>query len=101
MDDALFEHCNSPNEWQAAIHFITSLPDSAAIVLVFYQSTNSSVTPIVLACCYSATLTVELVQLVITKAKLDSRKRCLLAITTSCGRTALLTATATPPFSSA
>ena len=39
------------------------------------------------ACRHSAPL--ELVQLMITKAKLDERKRCLLAITTSDGNAAL------------
>jgi len=40
-----------------------------------------------LACLYSAPL--ELVQLMTTTAKLDSRKRCLLAITSSSGYTVL------------
>ena len=39
------------------------------------------------ACSYDAAL--ELYQLMITKAKVDSRKRCLLVITCRNGRTAL------------
>ena len=77
-------------QWQEAITHIQSLPDGDAAHQLFFTQYNS--TAIMRACHRSAPLV--LVQLIITKAKLDPRKRCLLAIVS------LLRATATPPSSS-
>ena len=81
--EALYNLCNR-QQWQVAITHIQSLVDGDQL---FFQDDNGF-TPIMFACrIYSAPL--ELVQLMITKAKLDSRKRCLLAITHVTGRAAL------------
>jgi len=72
--------------WQVAITHIQFLAEGDAADQLFFQS-QYGVTAIIYACYGSAPL--ELYQLMITKAKLDSRKRCLLAITASYGRTAL------------
>ena len=74
------------HQWQAAINRFQSFADSDAVDQLFYQNPFGT-TAIVLACIYSAPM--ELVQLMITKAKLDPTKRCLLAITTNYGSTAL------------
>ena len=66
------------HRWQVAITHVQSLPVGDAVDQIFYQD-QYGVTTIMRACWDSAPL--ELVQLMITKAKLDSRKRCLLAIT--------------------
>jgi len=73
-------------KWQVAITLIQFLADGYADDQLFFQDDNGC-TAIMAACFYSAPL--ELVQLMITKAKLDSRKRCLLVITDSYGDTAL------------
>ena len=62
------------------ITHIQSLADGAAGDQLFFQNQNG-VTAIMLACSRSAPL--EFVQVMITKAKLGSRKRCLLAIAPS------------------
>ena len=74
-------------QWQVAIAHILSLADGDAVDLIFFQSVSTGTTPIISSCYKSAPL--ELVQLMITEAKLDSRKRCLLAITNSSGINAL------------
>jgi len=73
-------------QWQIAIAHIQFFADGDAVDQIFYQGYNGS-TAIMIACDSSAPL--ELVQLMITKAKLDPRKRCLLAIADSDGWTAL------------
>ena len=65
-------------QWQEAITHIQSLADGDAVDQVFYQDQFGQ-TAVMLAIAWLAPL--ELVQPMITKAKLDSRKRCLLAIT--------------------
>jgi len=64
-------------DWPVAISHIQSLADCDAADQLFFLSNGW--TAITLACLTAAPL--ELVQLMITKAKLDSSKRCLLAIT--------------------
>jgi len=64
----------------AAITHIPSLADGEAADQIFFQGQNGN-TAIMRACIRSTPL--ELVQLMITKAKLDLRKRCLLAIISS------------------
>jgi len=74
-------------QWQVAISHIHALADGDAADQTFFQD-QPGFTTIMWACIRSAP--VELVQLMIAKAKLDSRKRCLLAIiTNNSGRTAL------------
>jgi len=69
------------HQWQVAItHIQSHVADQ-----IFYQS-GSGYTAIMRACMRSPPL--ELIQLT-TKVKLDSRKRCLLAITSNGGNTAL------------
>ena len=65
-----------------AIIHIQSLADGDAADQLFYLNKHGS-SAIMRACPNDAPL--ELVQLMITKAKLDSRKRCLLAITNQWG----------------
>jgi len=73
---------------QVAIAHIQSLADGDAVDQLFHQCQNGyGWTAIIVACIDSAPL--ELVQLMITKAKLDSRKRCLLAAASAHGYTAL------------
>jgi len=81
-------------QWQVATTHIQSLADGDAADQIFHQSQygNTAImmhgmTAIMWACYLSAPL--ELVQQMITKAKLDSRKRCLLAITGNIRWTAL------------
>jgi len=99
--DALFNHCLD-EELQVAITHIQSLADGDVVDQLFFQD-QYGYTAIMRACWYDAPL--ELVQLMIDEAKLDSRKRCLLAITASqYGNTTrpfitLLATTATRPFS--
>jgi len=69
-------------QWQANIPHIQSLADGDSVEQLFFQSGGGR-TAIMIACINSAPL--ELVQVMITKAKLDSRKRCLLAITNQWG----------------
>ena len=76
---ALFDLVTN-EQWQVAITHILSLADCDAVDQLFFQS-STGLTPIMSACCSSAPL--ELYQVMITKAKLDSRKRSLLAITNS------------------
>ena len=71
-------------QWQMAITHMQSLADHVAVDQLFYK--NNWI-PITYACARSAPL--EVVQLMLTKAKLDSRKRSLLAIVTSGGNTTL------------
>jgi len=59
-------------QWQAAVVHISGLSDSAVNQLF---AAIDSATPIMIACYRSASL--KLVQLMITKAKLDERKRCM------------------------
>jgi len=73
-------------QWQVAITHIQSLADGDAADQIFFQDKYGT-TAITWACCYSVPL--ELVQLMITKAKLDSMKMCLLAIKDSTGWTPL------------
>jgi len=73
-------------QWQVAINHIISLAGGDAADQIFFQD-GSGLTPIMEACFYLAPL--ELVQLMIAKAKLSERKRCLVAITTNGGNTAL------------
>jgi len=68
-----------------SITHIQSLADGDAVDQLFYKYFGS--TAIMHACCYLAPL--ELYQLMITTAKLDSRKRCLMAIANSIRYTAL------------
>jgi len=77
------------SKWQEATSHLNSLADGDAVDQVFYQN-NAGDTAIMIASCTSAPL--ELVQLIITKAKLDSRKRRLLAITDNTGFIALFDA---------
>ena len=77
-------------QWQSAITHIHSLADGDAVDLLFHAGVfhqYHGVTAIMVACSSRAPL--ELVQLMITKAKLDPRKRCLLVIVEKSGRTAL------------
>ena len=77
---ALYELvANQQRQWQVAITHIQSLADGDAVEQLFYQD-GIGFTATIYACYCSAPL--ELVQLIITKAKLDSRKMCLLAIIT-------------------
>ena len=69
-----------------AITHILSLADGDAVDQLFFQS-QCGVTALMWACVFMAPL--ELVQLMTTKAKLESRKRCLLVITDTSGCTAL------------
>ena len=81
-------------QWQSAITHIHSLADGDAVDQLFHAGVfhqYHGVTAIMVACSSRAPL--ELVQLMITKAKLDPRKRCLLAVTDSSGDTALHRAT--------
>jgi len=64
-------------QWQVAITHIQSLADGDGDQIFFQDEYGE--TAIMIACVYSAPL--ELCQMMITKAKLDSRKRCPLAIT--------------------
>ena len=74
-------------QWQVAITHIQSLTDGHAVDQIFYQNV-AGWTAIMRNCYHGAPL--ELVQLMTTKAKLDPRKRCLLAITdVHIGRTGL------------
>jgi len=82
---ALYELAQD-RDWPVAITHIQSLADGDAVDQLFQQD-HVGWTAIMFACSYSAPL--ELVQLMATKAKLDSRKRCLLAITSGGRRTAL------------
>jgi len=68
-------------QWQVAITHIQSLADATSADQLFHQTKYGGFTAIMCACGRSAPL--ELYQLMITKAKVDSRKRCLLAITCS------------------
>ena len=68
--------------WQVATTHIQSLAAGDVVDQLFFQNEYGS-TPIMRACWHSAPL--ELYQLMITTTKLDSRKRCLLATTTSDG----------------
>ena len=63
---------------------IQSLADSDAADQLFFQN-QYGVTVLI----YASMKSLELVQLMITKAKLDSRKRCLLVVTNQWGETAL------------
>jgi len=98
--DTLYYHCKEC-EWQAIITHIQSLADGDAADQIFHQGYNGW-TEIMYACLLPVPL--ELVQLMITRAKLDSRKRCLLTITSSNGWTVLHWAAwrhsdpAVPPF---
>ena len=84
---ALYELvANQQRQWQVAITHIQSLADGDAVEQLFYQD-GIGFTAIIYACYCSAPL--ELVQAMISSAKLDSRKRCLLAITNQWGETAL------------
>jgi len=85
MMSALFELVIN-EQWEEAITLIQSLADGDAADQIFHQN-QFGITAIMIACDYSAPL--DLVQLMITKAKLDLRKRCLLAITAICGSTTL------------
>ena len=67
----------------AAVTHILSLADGDAADQLFCTGGYSVWTPIMRACVRSAPLV--LVQLMITKVKLDPRKRCLLAITCNGG----------------
>jgi len=81
-------------QWQSAITHIHSLADGDAVDLLFHAGVfhqYHGVTAIMVACSSRAPL--ELVQLMITKAKLDPRKRCLLAVTDSQEDTTLHRAT--------
>jgi len=82
---ALFDLCDW-RQWQVAITHIQSLADDDAVDQLFDQNQHG-VTALIRACRFDAPL--ALVQLMITMAKLDSRKRCLLAITNRWGETAL------------
>jgi len=82
---AQFELVND-QQWQVAYSHIQSLADGDAVDQIFFQSANGW-TAIMYACGESAPL--ELVHLMITKAKLDSRKMCLLTITSNSGWTVL------------
>ena len=82
---ALFDLCDW-RQWQVAITHIQSLADDDAVDQLFDQNQHG-VTALIRACRFDAPL--ALVQLMITMAKLDSRKRCLLAITGNGGITAL------------
>jgi len=73
-------------QWPVAISHIQSLADGDAADQIFHQD-HHGFTATTIACDYDAPL--ELVQVMIVKAKLDSRKRCLLAITCIDGMTAL------------
>jgi len=73
-------------QWQVAITHIQSLADGDAVDQIFFQG-KGGYTAIMRACRSSAPL--EIVQVMITMAKLDSRKRCLLAITCNNGLIAL------------
>ena len=73
-------------QWQVTITHIQSLADGDTADQLFFQCDNG-MTAITWACYRSAPL--ELVQLMITKAKLDPRKRCMLAITANGGWTVL------------
>ena len=66
-------------EWSAVMYHLQGLSDGDAVHQLFYVDKKEKFTALVQACWFSVPL--ELVQLVITKAKLDSRKRRLLAIT--------------------
>ena len=91
--DALYWTVAS-EQWQWAITHIHSLADGDAVDQVFHHGVFHrcyGVTAITIACSSRAPL--ELVQLMITKAKLDPRKRCLLAVTDSHGNTTLNRAT--------
>jgi len=85
---ALFELVVN-QQWQGyIIAHILSIEDGDAADQLFYQSQyHSGMTAVMFACRRSAPL--GLVQMMITNAKLDSRKRCLLAITSGTGHTAL------------
>jgi len=72
-------------QWQVAITHIQSLADDDSVDPIFFQD-GDGCTAIIYACVAGQ---LELVQLMITKAKFDQRKRCLLAITTMYGSTAL------------
>jgi len=80
-------------QWQVAITHIQSRADGDAADQLFYQNQQHGMTTIIMrACVYLAPL--ELVQLIITKAKLDSGKRCLPVIADQwSGSTALYCAT--------
>jgi len=85
-------------QWQVAITPIQSLAYRDAADQLLYQD-KYGITAFMYACYRSAPLLgLELVQLMITKAKLDSRKRCLLAI--SANQWGGLHCAADPPFSS-
>jgi len=83
MTSALFELVES-RQWQMAITHIRSLADGDAADQLFFESQYGN-TVIMMACTKPAPL--ELYQLMITKAKLDSRKKCLLAIPNRWGAT--------------
>jgi len=86
-------------QWQVVITHIHSLAEGDAVEQLFYQYHGYLYTAIMWACIRSAPL--ELVQLMITKAKLDSKKRCLLAVTATLGgRPFIALLSATPPLSS-
>jgi len=86
MTNALLELVDG-RDWPADITHIQSLADGDAADQIFFQS-QYGFTALMAACYRSAPLALE--QLTFTKAELDSRKRCLLAITNSkYGNTAL------------
>jgi len=64
-------------QWLVAINHIQSLADGDAVDQIFFQNLLG-IAAIMMACYHSAPL--ELYQVMITKAKLDQGKRCLLAI---------------------
>ena len=72
-------------QYQVAITHIQSLADGDAVDQLFHEDKFGQT--VVHASYYEAPL--ELYQLMITKAKLDSRKRCLLSITNQWGVLAL------------
>jgi len=79
-------HLISLNQ-QHAYNFLSVLPAAAAVDQVFFQD-YSMWTQLVRVCCRAGSL--QLAQLMITKAKLDPNQRCLLSIAaTGCQRTAL------------
>jgi len=73
-------------QWQVAITHIQSLADGDAAYQLFNQN-DDGWSAIMIACLNDAPQ--ELYQLMITKAKLDSRKRCLPTVTINNGFTAL------------
>jgi len=74
-------------EWSAALSHLCSLTDIDAVDQLFFQHVIWGDTALMLACNRSAPL--AFIQLMIAKAKLDPIDRCLLAIASHYGFTAL------------